>query len=122
MESAGMNANDIDTADWLDAALEDAAHEHRAAYLADAGFTAKVLDRLPAAPTLPAWRRPVIVLLWLLAGAAAMVSLPGAFDDAFRGTVALLLGHRIGLSDFALLLLLFGAAAWSSLVYAARTR
>lgn len=115
-----MSANDIDTADWLDTALEDVAREHRVAYLADAGFTARVLGRLPAAPTLPAWRRPVIVLLWLLAGAAAIVSLPGAFDDAFRGTVALLLGHRLGLVDFALLLVLCGAAAWTSLVYAAR--
>ncbi len=56
----------------------------------------------------------------LLAGAAAMVSLPAAFDDAFRGTVALLLGHRLGLADFALLLVLCGTAIWSSLVYAAR--
>ncbi|HEV7413886.1 MAG TPA: hypothetical protein VGP14_09525 [Casimicrobiaceae bacterium] len=114
-----MTTHDID-GDWLDAALEEAGHEHRAAYVADDGFTARVIGRLPAVPTLPAWRRPVIVLLWLLAGAAAMVSLPGAFDDAFRGSVALLLGHRMGLADFALLLLLCGAAAWTSLVYAAR--
>ncbi len=46
------DAGDIDTADWLDAALEDAVNEHRAAYLADGGFTAKVLGRLPAAPAL----------------------------------------------------------------------
>jgi hypothetical protein len=114
-----MTTHDID-GDWLDAALEAAAQEHRAAYVADDGFTTKVIGRLPAAPTLPAWRRPAIVLLWLLAGGAAMVSLPGAFDDAFRGSVALLLGHRMGLGDFALLLALCGAAAWTSLVYAAR--
>jgi hypothetical protein len=115
-----MNTQDIDTADWLDAALEEAAHEHRAAYVADDGFTAKLIGRLPAAPTLPAWRRPAIVLLWLLAGGAAMVSLPSAFDDAFRASVALVLGYRMGLADFAALLVLFGAAAWTSLVYAAR--
>lgn len=113
---------DIDTADWLDAALEAAGHEHRAAYVADDGFTARVIGRLPVAPTLPAWRRPVIVLLWLLAGAGALVSLPGAFEDAFRGSVALLLGHRMGLADFALLLALCGAAAWTSLVYVARAK
>ncbi len=111
---------DIDTADWLDAALEAAGHEHRAAYVADDGFTARVIGRLPVAPTLPAWRRPVIVLLWLLAGAGALVSLPGAFDDAFRGGVALLVGHPPSLTDVALLLVLCGAAAWTSLVYAAR--
>lgn len=114
-----MTTHDID-GDWLDAALEAAAQEHRAAYVADDGFTGKVIGLLPAAPTLPVWRRPAIVLLWLLAGGAAMVSLPGAFDDAFRGSVALLLGHRMGLGDFALLLMLCGAAAWTSLVYAAR--
>ena len=114
-----MKTHDID-GDWLDAALEAAAQEHRAAYVADDGFTANIMAQLPPAPTLPAWRRPVIALLWLLAGAAALVSLPGAFDDAFRGSVALLLGHRLGLADFALLLVLCGGAAWTSLVYAAR--
>jgi hypothetical protein len=115
-----MNTQDIGTADWLDAALEEAAHEHRAAYVADDGFTANVIDRLPAMPTLPAWRRPVIVLLWLLAGVGALVALPGAFDDAFRSTVALLVGRPLHLTDVALLLALCGAAAWTSLVYAAR--
>jgi hypothetical protein len=115
-----MNTQDVDTADWLDAALEEAGHEHRAAYVADDGFTAQVIGRLPAAPTLPAWRRPAIVLLWLLAGAGAFVALPGAFDDAFRSSVALLVGRPLGLTDIALLLALCGAAAWTSLVYAAR--
>ena len=115
-----MKTHDID-GDWLDAALEAAAREHRAAYVADDGFTANVVARLPVSPTLPAWRRPVIVLLWLLAGAVGLVSLPGVFDDAFRGSVALLLGSRVGLADFALLLVLCGAAAWGSLIYAART-
>jgi hypothetical protein len=62
----------------------------------------------------------VIVLLWLLAGAGAFVALPDAFDDAFRSGVALLLGRPLGLADIALLLALCGAAAWTSLVYAAR--
>jgi hypothetical protein len=117
-----MTTHDIDSADWLDAALEAAGQEHRASYVADDGFTARVLDRLPAAPTLPAWRRPVIALLWLLAGAGALVALPGAFDDAFRGVVALLVGRPLMLTDVALLLVLCGAAAWTSLVYAARAR
>ncbi len=116
-----MTTQNIDIADWLDAALEEAGREHRAAYVADDGFTAQVIGRLPAAPTLPAWRRPVIVMLWLLAGVGAFVALPGAFDDAFRGGVALLVGRRLGLTDIALLLALCGAAAWTSLVYAART-
>ena len=46
----------------------------------------------------------MIVLLWLLAGAGAVVSMPDAFDDAFRSGVALLVGHPLGLTDLALLL------------------
>jgi len=82
-----MNTQDIDTADWLDAALKEAGREHRAAYVADNGFTARVIGRLPAAPTLPAWRRPVIILLWLLAGVSVVVS-------AYGWLVWLLIGHH----------------------------
>jgi hypothetical protein len=41
MESASVKTHDID-GDWLDAALEAAAQEHRAAYVADDGFTANI--------------------------------------------------------------------------------
>ncbi len=47
---------------------KQAGREHRAAYVADDGFTARVMARLPPPPTLPAWRRPVIVLLWAAGG------------------------------------------------------
>lgn len=117
-----MTTQDIDREDWLAAALKAAGQEHRAAYIADDGFTARVIAGLPAAPTLPAWRRPAIVLLWLLAGAAALVALPGIFDDAFRGAVALLVRRPLGLGDIAMALLLCAAAAWGALVYAARTQ
>ncbi len=68
---------------------------------------------------LVAWRRPVIVLLWLLAGAGAVLFLPGTFDNAFRSGVALLIGRPPGLTDVAMLLVPC-AAAWTSLIYAAR--
>ncbi|MGH8798792.1 MAG: hypothetical protein ACREX7_00995 [Casimicrobiaceae bacterium] len=117
-----MSTHDTAGNDWLDAALEAAGCEHRAAYVADEGFTARVLVRLPITPTLPAWRRPAIALLWVLGGAAAMVALPGAFDSAFRGAVALLLARPLGLTDLAVMLAVCGAAAWGSLLYAAHTR
>ena len=41
-----MNTPDIDTGDWLDTALAAAGQEHRAAYVADDGFTARVIGRL----------------------------------------------------------------------------
>lgn len=110
--------------DWLDRALDrmldEAGREHRASYVADDGFTARVMSRLPLPATLPAWRRPAIILLWVLAAAVPVLALPDVFDAAFRRTVALLLGQRFGLAEAAVLLAMFGAVTWSSIVYALR--
>jgi ferric-dicitrate binding protein FerR (iron transport regulator) len=106
--------------DWLERALAADAAEHAAAYLADDGFTARVLVGLPRPATLPAWRRPVVVLLWLAVAVAGIAALPVWFDAAFRGAAALLVGHRLGLSDVAIILTTLGAATWSALIYVAR--
>jgi ferric-dicitrate binding protein FerR (iron transport regulator) len=116
METDRTQTND----DWFERALAADAAEQAAAYLADDGFTAQVLTRLPQPATLPAWRRPVVVLLWLAVAVAGVLALPAWFDDAFRGAAALLVGHRFALSDVAVLLTVLGAATWSVLVYAAR--
>ena len=55
---------------WLEQALK--ADAQGAAYVADDGFTASVMARLPQPATLPAWRRPVVALLWLIAGGAVV--------------------------------------------------
>jgi hypothetical protein len=107
--------------DWLDDMLRDAGREHRDEYLADEGFTRRVMARLPEAATLPAWRRPAVGLLWVLAVGAVMFSLPGLFEQLFRGAMAALTGHRLGLTDVAVALVLFGGTAWSTLVYAMRS-
>jgi len=107
--------------DWLDDMLRDAGREHRAEYLADDGFTQRVMAQLPEPATLPAWRRPAVALLWALGLGAVMVALPGLFEQLFRGAVAVLVGHRLGVPDVAVALALFGAAAWSTLVYAVRS-
>ena len=106
--------------DWLDDMLRGAGREHRADYIADDGFTRRVLAQLPEPATLPAWRRPTVALLWVLAAGAAMVSLPGLFEELFRGAVAVFAGHRVGLPDVAMALVLFGGVTWSTLVYAMR--
>ena len=106
--------------DWLDRMLEEAGREHREAYIADDGFTARIMARLPAPTTLPAWRRPAIILLWVLAAAVPILVLPGVFDNAFRSAVAMLVGSRIGLADAAMLMAAFGVVTWSSIVYALR--
>jgi hypothetical protein len=107
--------------DWLDDMLRDAGREHRADYVADDGFTQRVMAQLPEPATLPAWRRPIVALLWVLAIGAAMVSLPELFEQLFRGAVAVLAGHRLGLADVAMVLVLFAGASWTTLIYAARS-
>ena len=117
-----MRTNELDTGgDWLEEALRADGREQRSAYLADGGFTAAVLARLPEPARLPAWRRPVVALLWLCAGTAAVVAVPGLFDEAFRSTVAMLVGQRMSFADVAGLLTLLGAASWGTLIYAARS-
>jgi hypothetical protein len=101
--------------------LRDAGREHRADYVADDGFTQRVMAQLPEPATLPAWRRPAVVLLWGLGIGALVVSLPGLFEQVFRGAVAVLAGHRLGLADVAIALFLFAGAAAGMLVYAARS-
>ena len=112
----------IDTADvWLEQALRAEGVEHRSTYVADDGFTSRVMARLPEPATLPAWRRPMIALLWVCAAAVAVLVIPGLFDDAFRGVVAILVGHRIGVADIVGLLAVFSVSTWAVLIYAART-
>jgi hypothetical protein len=117
-----MQTNEFDTGgDWLEAALRADGREQRSAYVADDGFTAAVLARLPEPARLPAWRRPVVAFLWFCVGAAAVLAVPGLFDEAFRSTVAMLVGQRMGLIDVAGLLTLLGGLTWGTLVYAVRT-
>ena len=112
-----MNAGD----DWLDGALRADAAEHATTYLADEGFTARVLDRLPRPTALPAWRRPVVALLWAIVGISFAVALPIWFDDVFRSAAALLFGHRFTLSEVAVMLTSLGAVTWGALFFAATT-
>ena len=122
MTSSATPQSEIDAgADWLDDMLRDAGREHRADYVADDGFTQRVMAQLPEPATLPAWRRPAVVLLWVLGIGALMFSLPGLFEQVFRGAVAMLAGQRLGLPDVAMALIVFGAATWGTLVYAVRS-
>jgi hypothetical protein len=103
---------------WLEQALT--ADAQATAYVADDGFTATVLSRLPAPATLPAWRRPVVVLLWLMAAGAVAALLPDLFYALFRGISALIVGQQFTLSQIAVALLLVSATTWSTIVYAMR--
>ncbi|HXX86318.1 MAG TPA: hypothetical protein VEN29_20360 [Casimicrobiaceae bacterium] len=116
-----MLNSETDGDDWLEQALRGEGHEHRSVYIADDGFTAAVVARLPRPVTVPAWRRAAVVLLWLCAGVAALLIVPGAFDQAFRATLGMIVGQHWGLADVAGLLMLFAAMTWGAVVYAMRT-
>ena len=105
--------------DWLDDVLRADAAEH-AAYIGDDGFTARVLGQLPRPAALPAWRRPIVAVLWAVVAVSVLMALPIWFDDVFRGAAALLFGHRFSLSDLAIVVALLGATSWSALFVAAR--
>jgi hypothetical protein len=107
--------------DWIERALAEAGREHRAEYIADDGFAASVVSRLPAPLTLPSWRRPVVVLLWVLGGGLVAISLPGLFDQVFRGVMTMLVAHRVGFVDIVMAFMLLGVITWSTLLYAARS-
>ncbi len=107
-------------ADWLDRLLADDAAAHRDAYVADDGFVARVMDRLLAPVTTPAWRRPVVVGLWSVAAAGLAVAAPGAVLDVAREAYRLLAAYPVSLSGIA------GAAAamvgltWAAAAFALR--
>ncbi len=110
----------LDPDDWLEQALRAEGAASRSDYIADDGFSTSVMARLPVAVTAPAWRRPVVALLWLGAGIAALLAMPGLFDDTLRNTVAMVVGRRFGVAEIAVLLGVLSAATWASLIYAAR--
>lgn len=106
--------------DWLEQALQADAHVHAADYIADDGFTAKLLSRLPAPAALPAWRRPIVVMLWVVAAGAIAALLPELFYTLFRDLVAVMVGQPLTWSHLVAALMLLGATLWSTLVYAMR--
>jgi hypothetical protein len=107
--------------DWLDALLHDDAREHAAVYLADDGFTARVLQALPTAVALPAWRKPAIAALWGAAAVGLALVLPAAAVDVAREAYRLLTAHPVSLSGIAGALACAGALTWSAAAYALRT-
>ena len=111
--SADPQARDPD--DWIDGVLVRDAEDHAADYLADAGFTARVMQSLPAAAeAMPAWRRPFITLLWGVAAVLLAISLPGVAVDVARGVYTLLAAKPFSLSTLAFMLVAVGAASWTA--------
>jgi hypothetical protein len=106
--------------DWLERALREDGRDHRAGYLADDGFTARVAAALPAPATLPSWRRPAVILLWTVAAAGAALALPGTVVDVAHQVTRLLGSHPVSLANIATGVVALGLASWAATAYALR--
>ena len=121
MTTNSHNADATADRDWLDGLLDADAREAPSGYIADGGFTARVMQALPLRLTLPAWRKPAIVALWGVALAGISLALPGAVLDIAREAYRLLGAHPVSLSGMAGAILFAGALSWSAAAYALRT-
>jgi hypothetical protein len=119
---AAMNtiANDDREDDWLEGALRADAREHLDAYVADDGFTARVMNALPA-PAVPAWRKPAVLGMWIVAAAGAAVSVPDIAVDVGREAFRLLAAQPISLPQIGAALGALALATWAAAAYALRS-
>jgi hypothetical protein len=106
--------------DWLDAALHADAREHHADYLADDGFTARVMAALPAPATLPAWRKRAVIGMWTAASVGIAVALPGVYTDIAREFLRVAVGHPVSLAQIATGVVMLGIGSWTAAVWALR--
>ena len=69
---------------------------------------------------LPAWRRPAITMLWLVAAALAAIALPGFAVDVARATYRVFAALPFSLSSLAFAIVALGAATWTAAALALR--
>ena len=117
---SGFRASPDTPADWLDALLRDEAAEHRADYIGDDGFTARVMQMLPPPHALPAWRKPFVAALWLVAAAFLAVMLPGTAHDLAREAITLFAARPFSLSTLGFAIVAIGVATWTGAALALR--
>lgn len=107
--------------DPIEEALRAEAREFAAGYIADDGFTARVVAALPPpVEATPYWRRPAIAVMWGVAAAGAALALPGLAVDVGREAFRLLATQPISLPQIAATLAALGLASWAAAAYALR--
>ena len=106
--------------DWLGRYLTEDAAVHRDAYVADGGFTARVMAMLPPPAMLPAWRKPAVVALWGVAFAGLAMALPQAMQDVGREAYRLLATQPVSLSGIAGVAVTLVGATWAAAAYSLR--
>ena len=87
-------------------------------YIADDGFTARVMTALPAPCCAPAWRKPAVTALWGVAAVGLAVALPGAAVDVAREAFKLFAAKPFSLSEIAAVLAVAGLGTWTTAFYA----
>jgi len=107
-------------ADWLDVALRAEGEAHRDSYLDDGGFTARIMSALPAPVALPAWRRPVLLVLWALAGLGLAFALPSVVLDVTYDVMRLVLGQSVSFSGIGAALVAIAVATWAAAAFVLR--
>ena len=100
--------------DWLEAALRADGSEHRATYLEDDGFTARLMSALPPPSAFPAWRKPALTALWAVAGVGLALALPGTVVDFGYEVLRVILGQPVSLTGIAAGLAALGVATWAA--------
>lgn len=106
--------------DWLDAMLREDGRDHRAAYLDDGGFTARVMAALPPPAALPAWRKPALTALWATAGVGIAFALPGTVVDVVHEVLRVILGQPVSLAGLATGMAVLGASGCAAAAYMLR--
>ena len=122
MNAIDANLNDAShpSADWMDRMLRYDASLHADDYIDAAGFTARVMQTLPAVGELPAWRRPAVTALWVIAGLLLGIAMPGVAFDVARAAYKLFVAQPFALSTIAFIIVAFGAASWTAAALALR--
>ena len=101
--------------DWLDALLRADGREHRADYLDDNGFTARVMAALPASPAaLPAWRKPALAVLWAVAGIGIALALPATASDVAHEITRAIFAQRVSVAGIGAAFVVLVASAWTA--------
>jgi len=105
---------------WIERLLFDDAREHRDGYLADDGFTARVMGKLPATVAPPAWRNLALMVMWGAVAIAIATVLPQVFVDASREVYKLVAAQPVSLSGIGGALLAACALTWGAAAYTFR--
>jgi hypothetical protein len=78
------------------------------------------MQMLPLAGALPAWRRPALTALWVIAAIGLALALPGTAVDVAREAFRLFAARPFSLSTVALVIAAMGCATWAGAAVALR--